>query len=89
MFNFLKEREFGDKVILTKDVIGFGPFGDKTLIPKGTICLNYGIPSPAAKYGNSYIELKLLRPIKEGIFVTDRLVLKRNSKSIKNYQEEK
>lgn len=82
---FFKKRELGEKIILVNNIIGISPFGDEDLIPKGTICLNYGTPSPVEKYGNSYIELKLLNPIRKGVSITDRLVVKRNSKDIETY----
>lgn len=83
--NLFKKKEFGEKIILINDIIGISPFGDKDIIPKGTICLDYGVPSPACTYDSSYIELKLLEPIRKGINVTDRLVVKRKSKDIETY----
>jgi len=78
-------RELGREIILTSDITGYGPFGEIDIIPKGSICLNYGRPSPFYKYDESYVELKLLEPVVDGCFVTDRLVVKRNSKKIKTY----
>jgi hypothetical protein len=88
MQKLFKERELGEKIILTKDMEATSPFGDVDIIPKGTICLNYGVPSPASEYDNSYIELKLINPIRKGVAVIDRLVVKRNSKSIETYKED-
>lgn len=77
-----QKRELGPQIVLVNDIIGVSPLGDKMLIPEGTICENWGIPCPEEEYGKAYVELKLLPPITDGFHVTDRLIVKRNSKDI-------
>lgn len=79
------KKELGEKIILIHDITVTDPIsGDKTIIPKNTICLNYGIPSPSYKYNKNFIELKLIEPLEKNNVVIERIVLKRNSKSIKS-----
>lgn len=74
-------KDFGDWIVFTKDTPTFGCFGDVDIVPKGTIGINRGYPSGyECPKGN--IEIKLLNPMKNGIFKTDRIVMKRNSKFI-------
>lgn len=86
VFNIFKKRTLGDRIILTKDIKTIDSLGNEQTIPGGTICINYGVPSLSWKYNKSYIELKLLKPSVNGMNVTSRLVLKRNSDAIKTYE---
>lgn len=81
---------FGDKLILLKSIPVYDPIsGEKTVVPKGTVGVNCGIPAPYTKYnGKRYIELELIHPIQKDRDIVKRIILKRDTSLLRTYFED-